>query len=1034
MPERQASDIAIVGLGSLFPGARTTREFWRNIVSKLDVLSEIPRERWDWRLYYDSDRRARDRSYSRWGGFMPEIPFNPLDYGIPPNSLRSIDPIQLLTLEVVREALADAGYLEKEFDRENTSVIIGSTLAHGEMGQKLIARSELPQAIPEIPDDAWDRLPEWSEESMVGYLLNVLAGRVANRFDFGGTNQLVDAACASSLSSVAAGAYELIAGDANVAVAGGVDANQSAFNYVGFSKTTALTPDDRARPFDRRANGILLGEGVGVVILRRLDDAIRDGDSIYAVLKGFGSSSDGRARSLFTPYPAGQARALKRAYTRAGVSISTLDLVVTHGTGTVAGDRAEVETMIDFLRSENAEPNSVLIHSNKAQIGHTKASAGIASLIEAALALQRRVLPPQMYVEQPQPVITDESTPVCLADEALPWFRHPDHPRRAGVSAFGFGGTNFHAVLEEAPDEHRAPIDAEYEWPCELVVLRGRDRAALKEQAENLLAAFEQGAEPRLCDLAYSTILRAWNRRELPATAAIAVRDRDHLTRTLKRLLPHLDGGVEYPVDPNVTLHDEQRANGEPVALLFPGHGSQYIRQGREIVAAIPEMREAVEWADRRLRGRFPQRFSRYLYPPSLYDEEAEERQNELFANVHYSMLALVIFHAGMSDLLARLKLTPAIAAGHSLGEPSAIAYGGAIGRDQWLDAVERRMRRMDEHAREHPSNLLAVNITRDIARARAKKYPNLQLANQNAHEQTVIGGPAEETAALREELVAEGIRTYRIPLDGAYHTSVFEPLRDELTAIVSDYHVSGEWKLPVYDNRTGGVIPADESEIRDRLANHLLHPAEWVTLIESMYDAGARVFLETGPKSVLTNLHEHVLGDKPYHAVSLDDESGELRTFLLALGKLAGLGVEFDLPALYQHRNVRELDLDNLVETTKPEPLKPTTWFVTGGTARPMSQQVGRLGAAPPLNLESRELLRAAGGTKRDAEEASERRDVSPGTNDDEPPEPPAFPPDADPNEVMAEYQRRMQKYLERQEQAMQEYIRSVNNRHRGE
>ena len=1023
MMKQSSTDIAIVGIGSLFPGATNTREFWLNILNKSRVLEEIPRDRWDWRLYYDEDRLSPDHVYSKWGGFIPEIPFDPLTYGIPPNSLKSVDPIQLLTLEVVRQALDDAGYLENDFDNEHTSVFIGATMAHGDMGQRLVARAELTHLLGDVHQDVLDRMPEWTETSVVGFLLNVLAGRVTNRFDLGGTNQIIDAACASSLASIAQACQELLYGDSNVAIAGGVDANQSPFCYVGFSKTQALSPQDRPRPFDQKADGIVLGEGIGMVVLKRYEDAIEENDRIYAVIKGWGGSSDGRAKSLFTPYPEGQARALRRAYKRAGFPISSVSLIEAHGTGTVAGDNTEIETIVSALSEDGAEPNSVLLRSIKSQIGHTKGTAGVAGLIEAALALHHRMLPPQMEVDEPLDIIANPETPVYLIENAHPWVRHPNRPRRAGVSSFGFGGTNFHVVLEETPDEHRKQVDADMAWSAELLLFRGEDRNDLERQILQLKDIIQEGAQPRLCDLAYSTILRVWEQKDKPATLAIVAFDLEHLVKVIDKAIPHLRGEANWPIDTNISIWDTPEAKGEKVALLFPGHGSHHARQGRELLYAVPELQNAMDRADELLLEPLGYRLSKYLYPPTLFDDDEEKILNSPLSNPHKSVLALAAFESGMVDLLSECDIKPDMTAGHSLGETAAFYYGGAIQLDDWYRYLERRMKLMQDFGDEYIGDLLAINLPRKEALELCEKYHTVALANHNAPDQTVVGGIRADIFALQKEMVHKGIRVYHVPLDGAYHTGIFEPLRQELTEMFSSLPVDIDWKIPIYDCLTGEELERGADIVRDRLANQLLGPIEWVKLMTNLFEEGARVFIETGPRAVLTNLHEGILGeDAKYWAVSLDGAGGGLRGMLSAFGKLAGMGVEFNLPRLYERRLVKRVDLDNLLETTKPEAPRPTTWYVNGGHARPMNEPIGMLGKEPALTVEAKEEMAVARSTN-----GSNENKMQPVPDPNLPPAIPTFEPGLNPQQVMAEYQRRMQLYLQHQEHAMQAYMSAM-------
>ncbi|RIK49504.1 MAG: hypothetical protein DCC57_12720 [Chloroflexi bacterium] len=451
-PRAHPSRIAILGMACLLPGAPNLARYWENILAKVDAIAEIPPDRFDWRLYFDADRNAPDKIYSRWGGFIDEIPFNPMAYGMPPNSLPAIEPMQLLMLEVVRAALADAGYLDRPFPRDTTSAIMAVGGGLGDRGFQYAFRAYLPHfldAAPELADALQAQLPTWTEDSFPGMLLNVLAGRVANRFDLGGPNFVVDAACGSSLAALDIAVKDLEQRTTDMALVGAADTVQSPFGFMSFSKTQALSPAGRCRPFDVAADGIAISEGLAVIVLKRLDDAARDGDTIYAVIQGVGSSSDGRDRSLTAPRPAGQLRALRRAYAKAGIDPGSVGLFEAHGTGTRLGDVVEIEALETLLAPAQLPPASVAVGSVKSMIGHTKSTAGLAGLIKVALALYHKTLPPTL-VDTPNPQVSGQDGPIYVNNAPRPWLTSARQPvRRAGVSAFGFGGTNFHAVLEE---------------------------------------------------------------------------------------------------------------------------------------------------------------------------------------------------------------------------------------------------------------------------------------------------------------------------------------------------------------------------------------------------------------------------------------------------------------------------------------------------------------------------------------------------------------------------------------------------------
>ncbi|NUQ01683.1 MAG: polyketide synthase, partial [Armatimonadetes bacterium] len=489
-PKRTA--IAVIGMSALLPGASDVEQYWENILNGVDSVTEVPTERWDPAVYFDPDsqRKGGDRTYSKWGGFLAPIIFDPLAYGIPPRSLRTIEPVHLLALEAVGQALADAGYAERPFNRERTAVVFGagggsSDLSNafgfrGMMSHFVSQRPDLPPA-DELLERLGDVLPEWCEDTFPGVLINVIAGRVANRFNFGGANFTVDAACASSLAAVDAAVKELRLGHCDVAVVGGADTTQDIFSYLLFANSHVLSPRGRCRPFDEGADGIAISEGVAAVVLKRVEDAERDGDRIYAIIRGIAASSDGRALGLTAPNYEGQRRAVEQAYLRAEVSPQTVELVEAHGTGTAVGDRTEVEALASVYAAAGAATGQVAIGSVKSNIGHTKCAAGLASLVKTARALHDRVLPPTLQIERVNRKAGFGSNPFYPNTEARPWLHAlANEPRRAAVSAFGFGGTNFHCVLEEYDRDYLPRPAALKTRSSELLVWQAADRATLR--------------------------------------------------------------------------------------------------------------------------------------------------------------------------------------------------------------------------------------------------------------------------------------------------------------------------------------------------------------------------------------------------------------------------------------------------------------------------------------------------------------------------------------------------------------------------
>ncbi|HTY29442.1 MAG TPA: beta-ketoacyl synthase N-terminal-like domain-containing protein, partial [Mycobacterium sp.] len=457
-PPPLAVPVAVVGMTAIYPGEPGLEGYWRTITGGRDAIGDVPPTHWLIEDYFDPDPKATDRTYCKRGGFIDPVLFDPVRFGLPPNALPSTDSAQLLALIAARKVLDEATRSGVEIDLDRVDVVLGvasTTELVVQMGsrmqrpiwRKALLENGLPEdEADEICRDIADHYPAWQESTFPGLLGNVVAGRVANRLDLGGSNFVVDAACASSLSALQAALHRLYLHESDLVLTGGVDALNDVMMYMCFSKTPAFSPTGDCRPFSDSADGTIIGEGVGMLALKRLSDAERDGDQIHAVIRGLGSSSDGRASSVYAPRSEGQAKALRRAYERAGYDPATVELVEAHGTATKAGDVAEFAGLKSVFTDDSAR---IALGSVKSQIGHTKAAAGAAGLIKAVLALQHSTLPGTLKVDRPNPAMGMEETPFYVNAQTRPWVRTGDQPRRAAVSSFGFGGSNFHVTLEE---------------------------------------------------------------------------------------------------------------------------------------------------------------------------------------------------------------------------------------------------------------------------------------------------------------------------------------------------------------------------------------------------------------------------------------------------------------------------------------------------------------------------------------------------------------------------------------------------------
>ncbi|WP_405845405.1 SDR family oxidoreductase [Streptomyces sp. NBC_01518] len=911
-PEAPAPlDIAVIGMACMFPQAPDLPTFWANILGGRDSVDEVPPERWDPAVHYSADKDGA--TPSKWGGFLPRIPFDPLRYGIPPTSLGSIEPVQLLALEAARRSLEDAGYGDRgrEFDRARTSVVFGAE-AGSDLSNATTLRAVLPSYYGRIPQGIEEQLPTLTEDSFPGMLSNVISGRIANRLDLGGANFTVDAACASSLAAVDVACKELVGGTSDVVLCGGADLHNGINDYVLFSSVHALSPTGRSRAFDSSADGIALGEGVACVVLKRLADAERDGDRIYGVIKGVGSSSDGRSLGLTAPRPEGQRAALERAYRNAGVSPSEVGLVEAHGTGTVVGDRTELSILSEVFTESGAETGSCALGSVKSQIGHTKCAAGLAGLIKTVLSLYTGVKPPTLHMKQPNSAWKEDSSPFVFHARPRPWAA-PAEERVAGLSAFGFGGTNFHAVIG-AYGEAVPPAQGLDAWPAELFTFRGASQAATQRGIEEILKLAETG-HWKLRDLALSASRRSDARQE-PVQVAVVAKDVEGLVGQLRRAL----AGEHDPVA-GIHLADASTDSGE-VAFLFPGQGSQRPGMLADVFIAFPELQHYLHLGRDHADA---------LYPPTAFDDTARDRQQAGLTDTRVAQPALGIAGLAAHALLTEAGVRPDMAAGHSYGELVALCAAGAIAPEALLElSAERAAAILEATGADDPGTMAAVAAgAEDVEQAlKAADAPDsVVIANHNSPRQTVISGPTEAVATAVRLLRDAGLGAKRIPVACAFHSPLVAGAGERFAEALAQRPVLTP-EFPVWSNRTAAPYGEDADAVRAELAAQIGSPVGFVAEIEAMYEAGARIFVEAGPGSVLTRLVDQILGDRPHRTVACEpNQNSGLRGWLDALAQLAVAGLPVRTGWLFNGR-------DAVDAARTPVPSRPG-WTVDGQLVR---------------------------------------------------------------------------------------------------
>ncbi|MGG5208233.1 SDR family NAD(P)-dependent oxidoreductase [Chryseobacterium sp. MIQD13] len=923
LPETPASkekplDIAIVGMECIFPGAKNLEEYWRNIILGRDSVTEVPDERWNKDLYYHPDSDGPDVSHSKWGGFIPKIDFDPLAFGIPPQSLAAIEPTQLLTLLVAKRAMEDAGYGEKYINRENISVIIGAE-GGNDLANSYSFRGYYKQVFGELHEEVKDAFPHTTEDSFPGILANVIAGRITNRLDLGGRNFTVDAACASSLAAIDLACQELVLGKSDMVLAGGADLHNGINDYLMFSSTHALSRKGRCATFDEAADGIALGEGVAILVLKRYEDAVRDDDRIYSVIKGVGGSSDGKALGLTAPRKIGQVRALERAYTQAGISPAAVGLVEAHGTGTVVGDKTELSALTNLFSRSGAIPGQTHLGSVKTQIGHTKCAAGLAGLIKASLAVYHGVKPPTLHLQQPNAYYNVQTSPFAFYAESGLW---SDKNRYAGISAFGFGGTNFHTVIANHPEESSAAVLQS--WPSELFVFRGETYEEAKIQLSQIKSLLEVNDDIPLKDMAYSLAVGS----EKPIQLSIVADTAEHLMMNIELALSGIESKDTFTVN---------KKDGK-IAFLFPGQGSQRINMARDLFVAFPAMRELIEG--------YPE-LEKVVFPSATFDETALKQQKETIKDTRLAQPLLGIVDLALAKFLKSLDIVPDMLAGHSYGELPALCFAGVFEEEKLVELSIRRAHAiLNSVEGGDPGTMIAVSATREQLQPVLAQSEGCYPVNYNAPTQCVVAGSTPAINKLMETLKQERISAKKLEVACAFHSPLLarsKSLYDEVLKEIP-FH---EMQIPVWSNTTAAVYPANTSEIKERLTDHLIQPVRFVEEIQAMYEDGARIFIEVGPGKVLSGLAKSCLEKDQLTLYVEDNNRNKLSHLLSMLAQYLGTGRNFNIEKLFEGRNARLIQID------QPELYKksPAIWRVNGQAAHPTTGKLPANGALPIIN-----------------------------------------------------------------------------------
>ena len=1005
--------IAIVGVGAVLPDAPNAQTFWQNICNKRYSIRDVPSGRWSKEDYYDPDPSAPYKTYTSLGGWVEGYEFDWKRFRIPPRVAAAMDEGQQWAVTIAAEALADYGYPQRPLNTDRTGVILGTAMGGERHYETMLAISypEYANALNDVAEfqalspaqrqtilgdwqqNVQGRFPPVTEDTMPGELPNIVSGRVANVFNLRGPSFIADAACASSFAAINSAFEMLTEHHVDAVLSGGVDRNMGAGVFIKFCKIGALSATG-SRPFGEGADGFVMGEGSGAFLLKRLSDAERDGDRIYAVIRGVGSSSDGKGKGITAPNPAGQILSLQRAWENAGLDPATATLVEAHGTSTRVGDVAEATTLSAVFNE--APRGSIALGSAKSNIGHLKAGAGAAGLLKATLALYHKQLPPTLNAERPNPNFDFADSPFTLNTELRDWEQPGNCPRRAGVSAYGFGGTNFHLVLEEhvpgmltskertmhagvdignatagtngeangaIAASHRTPISPLTPAPSAVAKppLRGifalgaASPSALKDKLDDAFRQIEAGWTPPVAS---------------PDPAIIAAQERlvidfgDHdelLDRVARaRKAAGFDNPQAWKALQGQGIFRGSGPKPGKIAFLFPGQGSQYINMGRQLAELEPVVKQVFDEADRVMTPILGRPLTDFIFVDP--NDTAAMKQAELgLMQTAITQPAMLAMDTAIYELLAQYGFGPDIVMGHSLGEYGALIAAGIMPFADALEASAARGAEMTKVGTEGSDNgwMAAVMAPYDVIMQTIDSVDGYVVAaNINSYSQCVIGGNSDAVEAAIDLFNSNGYRAMRIPVSHAFHTKIVAPSSAPLRRVLDRLSIS-QPMLPLVANVTGELYPTTVEGIKDILELQIASPVQWVKGLETLYDEGVRTFVEVGPKRALKGFVDDVLGDRDgvWSLLTNHPKQGEVPTFNQALcglyaagygarggGRGALPGVTFSAPSLDANAV--------LVSEVKESTVMPQSSTASSGPAisgDALLQALQQLVAAPP-------------------------------------------------------------------------------------
>jgi acyl transferase domain-containing protein/NADPH:quinone reductase-like Zn-dependent oxidoreductase/thioesterase domain-containing protein/acyl carrier protein len=813
--------IAIVGMACRFPGAKNLDAYWHLIADGVDATSEVPADRWDVDAFFDPDPDAPGKMYTRWGGFIDDVDkFDPLFFGIAPREASRMDPQQRVLLEVAWEALEHAGIAPERLAGSATGVFIG------------IGGTDYSK----IPTHFENHFEYIDAHVGTGNALSIAANRISYVLDLRGPSFIVDTACSSALLAVHLAIQSLRSRECHLALAGGVNLILSPEVMIAFSKARMLSPTGKCRPFDAAADGYVRGEGCGIIVLKRLGDALRDGDNIWAILRGSATNQDGRTSGITAPNARSQQEVIRSALANARVQPREVTYIEAHGTGTPLGDPIEIQGLQPiFRRASNSDPPCYLT-SVKANIGHTETASGIAGIIKVALMMRHGLIPGQLHLRELNPNIRLDGTRLVIPKDPLPW-EVPPGQRIAGVSSYGFGGTNVHVVMQDYVMPVRQGVT--HDRPLHVFTLSAKSSSSLNKLAAQFRDFLANRDDLSVADLCHTvTAGRSHFNHRLAITAG-----------SVDQLRKRLDDFLAGKRNPKIKAAQVRLLGRPKIVFLFTGQGSQYTGMGWGLYESCPVFREAIERCDSILRQYLPQPLLSVLYPEKFGNPAVDS--SELIDETLYTQPALFAIEYALACLWQSWGVEPDYVLGHSVGEYVAACVAGVFSLEDGLKLIAHRARLMSELPRD---GMMAVLFTSEepVRRAIAGYEDQVAIAAVNGPENTVLSGRAEIVQKIIGEFQARGIGVHPLTVSHAFHSPLMEPILDRFEALAAEVHYCAP-AVPLISNLTGEILETIPDARYWR--NHIRAPVLFAQQIARLAEEKPDIWLEVGPAPVLLGM-----------------------------------------------------------------------------------------------------------------------------------------------------------------------------------